>query len=580
MRGDFAADRRLILLSLIAVPIGVICSFVALGLTKLISLFTNIFYFQTFSFAPHSPSESSLGIWSIAIPVIGSLIIGLMAKFGSEKIRGHGIPEALEVILFGRSIMQIKVAILKPISSAISIGSGGPFGAEGPIIMTGGAFGSIIAQTFSLSAAERKTLLVAGAAAGMAAIFSTPIAAVFLAVELLLFELRPRSLVPVAIASVIAATMRPYLLGDGPLFPVTAHGALSPEVLLAALPLGMIAGVFSAIVSKSLYKLEDLFSELPIHWMWWPALGGLVVGIGGYFKPQVLGVGYDLIGNFLQGDVAQSDAGSLLVMKGLVWVFALASGTSGGVLAPLLIMGCALGSISSHFLPVAAVGVWPMLAMAAVMGGMMHAPLTAVIFALELTHDIHALPGLLVAAIGSYAVTVFVMKRSILTEKIARRGFDIFREYAVDPLERLRVEEAMTKDVKTIHFEETLSEITKKYFGSSDKHRGFPIVSTHNELLGMMTSADLLRASADKKIAKDLITRSPVTIHSGQSCTKAAEKMAEQDVGRLVVVHPSKPTTIIGIITRSDLLKARHRAVNEELHQEKILLHGRKTPKT
>jgi H+/Cl- antiporter ClcA len=276
-----------------------------------------------------------LAPWTIAIPVVGSLIIGLMARFGSEKIRGHGIPEAIEAILIGRSQIEPKVALLKPLSSAISIGTGGPFGAEGPIIMTGGALGSLFAQLFKLSSAERKTLLVAGAAAGMTAVFGTPIAAVLLAVELQLFEWKPRSFIPVGIAAIVAAAWRPWLLGVGPLFPYTGVPVMEWWGLGLCAVVGVTAGLQSALMTVCLYGVEDLFRKLPIHWMWWPALGGLVVGVGGYLDPAVLSVGYDNIRDLLNGTMDMHAAASLLIGKATVWIVALSSGTSGGVLAPL-----------------------------------------------------------------------------------------------------------------------------------------------------------------------------------------------------------------------------------------------------
>ena len=400
VRGDFAANQRLILIATISVFIGAVCAFVAVLLLAMIRFFTNLFYFHQLSLIPRSPSGSPLGLLMILVPVLGGIIIGLMARYGSERIRGHGIPEALEAILFGKSIMSPKVAILKPLSSAISIGSGGPFGAEGPIIMTGGAFGSIIAQGFHLTAAERKTLLVAGAAAGMSATFASPMAAVLLAVELLLFEWKPRSLVPVALASAMAAALRSHLLGAGPLFPIPAHAAVEWPSLIAAAVVGLAAGAFSWLLSTSLYKLEDLFEHIPVHWMWRPAIGGLVVGIGGYFQPRALGVGYDVIGDLLQGHLVASFVLGLVAVKCVIWMVSLASGTSGGVLAPLLIMGCSLGALESHLLPAGSHSLWPLVSMAAVLGGMMRAPFTAVIFALELTHDIDALPPLLIASIA------------------------------------------------------------------------------------------------------------------------------------------------------------------------------------
>jgi H+/Cl- antiporter ClcA/CBS domain-containing protein len=565
-RGDFSADQRLLQLSAISIVIGAAGAVVAVVLLKLIAWFTNLFFYLQFSLTPRSPAGSPLGLWMIVVPVIGGLIIGLMARYGSEKIRGHGIPEALEAILFGKSLMSLKVAILKPLSSAISIGSGGPFGAEGPIIMTGGAIGSLVAQRFHLSSAERKTLLVAGAAAGMSATFAAPIAAVLLAVELLLFEWKPRSLIPVALASAVAAAMRVHLLGAGPLFPVPAHGIVEWPGLLAAVVVGLAAGAFSSGLSTVLYALEDGFEHLPLHWMWRPALGGLIVGIGGYFQPRTLGVGYDVIGDLLLGHLAVSIVLALLLVKCGIWLVSLASGTSGGVLAPLLIMGCGLGAVEAILLPSSgSASLWPLVSMAAVLGGMMRAPFTAVIFALELTHDMESLPPLLIAAVIAYGFTVLVMKRSILTEKVARRGYDIFREYTVDPLETYRVSEAMTESVLTIPESFPASEIYERYFSTSQKHRGFPVVDENEKLLGILTISDVMGMSLSEPdaslTARDLIRLDPIVAHPEETCREAAERMAESEIGRLPVLSGGK---LVGIITRSDLLKPRLLRFEEE----------------
>jgi H+/Cl- antiporter ClcA/CBS domain-containing protein len=574
-RGDFATDRRVLLLAAIAVGIGAVCSVIAVGLLSAISFFTNLFYFHRLSFDAVSPAESHLGLWAIVVPVVGGLIIGLMARYGTEKIRGHGIPEALEAILFGKSIMSPKVAVLKPLSSAISIGSGGPFGAEGPIIMTGGAIGSIIAQGLYLTAAERKTLLVAGAAAGMSATFASPIAAVLLSVELLLFEWKPRSLVPVALASAVAAAIRPHLLGAGPLFPIPVHDVLGWPGLLAAAGVGLIAGVFSSGLSATLYKIEDLFEHLPVHWMWRPAIGGLIVGIGGYFQPRALGVGYDVIGDILQGHLAISLIVGLILAKCVMWIVALASGTSGGVLAPLLMMGCALGAVESHFLPGGRSAIWPLISMAATLGGMMRAPFTAVIFALELTGDVRSLPPLLIAAVVAYAFTVLVMKRSILTEKVARRGYDVFREYSVDPLESFRVSEAMTAAVMCIPASMTAHEVALRYFTGPHRHRGYPVVGANGALIGVLTSADILGESGleavDTLTAADLVRTETVVAYAQETCREAAERMATAGVGRLPIVDPGGGRKVIGILTRSDLLKPRLKRFEEERKYERYI---------
>jgi CIC family chloride channel protein len=343
---DFSTNRRVLLLSAMSLAIGAFSALVAYVLIWLIAAITNLAFYHRFSAAPALPQGNHLGYWVVVVPVVGALIIGLMARFGSEKIRGHGIPEALEAILLGRSRISPKVAILKPLSSAISIGTGGPFGAEGPIIMTGGAFGSIFAQLFYLSAAERKTLLVAGAAAGMSAVFATPVAAVLLAVELLLFEWKPRSFIPVAVASIIASVLRIPLLGAGPIFPVVPHAPSSGVELAFAAVIGILAGFGSGLLTMLVYAFEDLFQKLPFHWMWWPAIGAVFVGVGGLIEPRVLGVGYDTIHSLLRGELVGAAIIGLLAAKALVWSIALGSGTSGGVLAPLLIMGGALGAFT------------------------------------------------------------------------------------------------------------------------------------------------------------------------------------------------------------------------------------------
>lgn len=572
LRGDFSANRRLIFLSVIACAIGAFCAVIAVTLLSLINFFTNLFYFQQFSLSSVTPAQNHMGYLVIFMPVLGGLIIGLMAKFGSEKIRGHGIPEALEAILYGKSIIQPKVALLKPLSSAISIGSGGPFGAEGPIIMTGGAFGSIIAQRFCISAAERKTLLVAGAAAGMSATFGSPVAAVLLAVELLLFEWKPRSLVPVSIASVVAAGIRPYFFGTAPLFALSLPENIgSPNLLWAAI-LGIVAGLFATALSSSLYKVEDFFHRLPIHWMWWPAIGGLIVGLGGLIRPQALGVGYDVIGELVRGDILPIAAMSLVAVKATIWIFSLASGTSGGVLAPLLMMGASLGLLSAGIIP-GHHPLWPLIGMAAVLGGMMRAPFTAVVFAIELTHNISGLTALLVASIFAYAVTVLIMKRSILTEKIARRGLDIFREYGVDPLEKIQVKAIMTSEIVSIPQNISIEKVLLDFFSGTTKHRGYPVVDENQKLVGVLTSSDLLKIytkeATESLEAIDLIKRPAITISPYDSCRLAAELMARHQIGRLPVIdHTMK---MVGIITRSDLLKPRLLHFDEEMRFEQIV---------
>ncbi|RQO36336.1 chloride channel protein [Herminiimonas sp. KBW02] len=570
---DFSLDKRILLLCAIAVVIGAISTVAAYVLLNSIHFFTNLFFFQTFSFEDRSPANHTLGAWVIALPVIGGLIAGLIARYGSEKVRGHGIPEAIEAILFRKSQMSPKVAVLKPLTSGIVIGSGGPFGAEGPIIMTGGAIGSLIAQNFSISAAERKTLLVAGATAGMTAVFGTPVAAVLLAVELLLFEWRPRSLLPVILACAVAAFCRPLLLDSGPLFPL--HTApVGMAAFAICIVAGLLSGMLSASMSLALYRVEDWFGKLPVHWMWWPAIGGLVVGIGGYFQPRALGVGYDVISDLLNNHIALSVALSLLLVKAVIWVVALGSGTSGGVLAPLLMLGAGLGAVIAYFFPGSDPTLWPLVCMAAVLAGVLGAPLTAAIFALGLTGDFNALLPLLLATGVSYGFTVLLMKRSIMTEKIARRGLHIYREYSVDPQERAFVSEVMTKDAVSIAAHLTLHEAAQQYFGSEQKHRSFPVVDTHGTLLGMLERDNLLHHIAlhggDQQLAAILDTGHASLALPTETCQVVGRRMAIQHAERLPVVADKESRRLLGIISRSDLLKPAHTVFHEEHVRERL----------
>ena len=574
---DFTAAPRLLVISALALAIGIVSAYVAQALLTLIGMFTNLFFFQRFSTALITPEGHALGAWVIVVPVAGALVIGVMARYGSERIRGHGIPEAIEAILINGSRIDPKVALLKPLSSAISIGSGGPFGAEGPIIMTGGAVGSLIAQLFHLTSAERKTLLVAGAAAGMSATFATPVAALLLAVELLLFEWKPRSLIPVALASATAAAMRVYIIGFGPLFPVPAHPAfIGPRGLLGCALAGLLAGALSAVLTQAVYAAEDAFQRVPIHWMWWPAIGGFVIGVGGWLFPQALGVGYDVIGDLLRGDVGGRVILGILIVKSVIWSLSLGSGTSGGVLAPLLMMGGALGGVEAWFLPAEGIGFWPLVSMGAILGGTMRSPLTGVVFALELTHDFDMALPLLVAVTVAHGFTVLTLRRSILTEKIARRGYHLSREYAVDPLEILFVREVMRTSVAALAADAPYDTLRHSLHGESSRGRQrlYPVVGHDDTLVGVVTRGDL-QAVADapdagaKPLAAILKTQ-PVVAYPDESLRMIVYRMAETGLTRFPVVHRAH-RRVIGMISLTDLLKARALNLNAEQRRERVL---------
>ncbi|MHB8597463.1 MAG: chloride channel protein [Ktedonobacteraceae bacterium] len=585
--GDFTTTPRTIIISLFAIFIGAVGAFIALILLRLIGLFTNLLFFQRWNFALVSPAGNKLGVFEIFVPVIGALIIGLMARYGSERIRGHGIPEAIESILINGSKIEPKVAILKPISSAISIGSGGPFGAEGPIIMTGGAFGSMIAQFFHFTSAERKTLLVAGAAAGMSATFAAPVASVLLAVELLLFEWKPRSLIPVALASATAAVLRRYIIGIGPLFPTPPHPVfIGPEAILGCVLVGILAGALSALLTIMVYASEDAFRLLPIHWMWWPAIGGLVIGIGGLIFPQALGVGYDTIGSMLNGTATMQVIIGVLIVKSIIWSVSLGSGTSGGVLAPLLMMGGALGGILSLFLPYEGPGFWPLISMAAILGGTMRSPFTGIIFALELTHDVNSLLPLLIATVIAHGFTVLVMRRSILTEKVSRRGYHLTREYAIDPLEILFVREVMRTKVVALSDTFSLKDLARslrRIPGNPEPgnqvQRLYPVVDNDNRLRGIVTRNELntLIAQDQQDGANEhyelatLLKQNPIVAYPDEPLRGVIYRMADTGFTRFPVVESADSPKLVGMISLTDLLTAMNRSLAEERKRERVL---------
>jgi CIC family chloride channel protein len=575
--GDFSATARLIPISLVAIGIGALGAGVAFVLIRLIGFFTNLFFYSRLSTSFVSPANHTLGWFAVFVPIAGAVVIGLMARYGSERIRGHGIPEALEAILTRGSRVEPKVALLKPISAAISIGSGGPFGAEGPIIMTGGAFGSMIAQFFELSAAERKTLLVAGAAAGMSATFAAPVASVLLAVELLLFELKPRSFIPVALASATAELCRVHLLGTGPIFSVPNHAsAFGPAALGGSAAMGLLAGALAYLMTLSVYASEDLFKKLPIHWMWWPAIGGVVVGIGGLVCPAALGVGYDTIEALLRGALPRNETLLLVAVKWTIWAIFLGSGTSGGVLAPLLMIGAALGQLASPFLPNEGIGFWPLIATGAVLGGTMRSPLTGMVFAIELTGDHGATLPLLVACTVAFGFTVLTMRRSILTEKVARRGFHVTREYAIDPLDVLFVGDVMDTAMVGLQQRASLPEVERAVAATAGELPSlYPIVE-QDRLVGVVSRRSLQtwlsdRAADRPRFFHEVIKTDVVTAFVDEPLGSVVRRMAETGRTLLPVIARNDTARLLGVVTLKHALKARRRHAEEEQRRERIL---------
>jgi len=576
------AQFRLLLLSFLAAAIGILAGVIAYILYNLIALFTNLVFFHQFSFHFQSPMTHHLGAWVILMPVIGGLIVGVMAKYGTRKIRGHGIPEAMEAVLVSRSKIEPKVAILKPISAAIAIGTGGPFGAEGPIIQTGGAVGSLIGQIIHTTAVERKVLLACGAAAGMAATFSTPIAAVILAIELLLFEFKSRSFIPLVIATTLATTMHTALMGRGPMFNVAAVDFGIPNALPYYLVLGVVCGVAAVLFSRALYWVEDQFEKLPIDDMWWPAIGALGLGIIGYFVPRVLGVGYDTITDILNNHLALKVLLLVLVFKALALLVSLGSGTSGGLLAPMFMSSAALGGVfamaMNRWIPSTASSVYPgafaLVAMGAVFGAASRATFTFIIFAFEITGDYNAVLPLMLVSVIADAIALWANRDSIMTEKLARRGLRIHTDYEPDVFQQVSVRECMAPPPPSISPDMPIAQLATGIAHREPQftaRQSLPVVE-NGKLIGMMTRSDLLTALEQPEGAimrvGDVCSRDLVVTYPDEVLYEAVERMLQNKVGRLPVVDRDDPTKLVGYLGRAEVLGARLRRIEEERVRE------------
>jgi CIC family chloride channel protein len=550
-------DRRDAVVAGYAVSLGCAAYGVAELLVRAIALVTNLAFYQRVSVAPVSPAGNTLGPYVVAVPVIGAILVGLMARFGSRAIRGHGIPEAMEQILTNESRIPLRMTFLKPASAAIAIGSGGPFGAEGPIIATGGALGSVLGQIVHTSASERKTLLAAGAAAGMAAIFGTPIAAVLIAIELLLFEYRARSVVPVALAAAAAGGLRVIFHGGDPVFAMPALGAPNTETAIVATVVGAVVGISSTWVTRIVYWIEDKFEELPIHWMWWPAIGAVAVGVIGIWQPRTLGVGYDNIEGALSGSFTASALIALVVAKFVSWAIALGSGTSGGTLAPLMTFGAGTGWVIAHALAVYVfpdAGIDPRVAalvgMTAMFAGASRALMASITFALESTQQIHVVVPIVAGVSVAYFASCVMMRTTIMTEKLVRRGVSVAGEYDVDPLAHVLVGTIATRKLKTVDADRTVGEVV----ATLDRHQAYP-VTRGDHLVGVITVRALMAAATTARI-DTLIARPPVTVYLHETARAAVDRLAKEGVGRLVVVDDDAPDQPVGIVTRSDIVAA------------------------
>jgi CIC family chloride channel protein len=558
-------DGRTVLVAALAIAIGAGAGLVAQLLGALIALITNIAFFHELSLAPRSPAAAHVGAWVLVIPVIGALIIGVMARYGSAAIRGHGIPEVMERMLYGESRIPARIMVLKPLSAAVAIGTGGPFGAEGPIIATGGALGSLVGQVLHVSPDERKILLAAGAAAGMSATFGSPLSAVLLAVELLLFEYRARSLIPVALASVTAMAVRIAFRGTGTDFGIQPFDAPHGEALLFYTLIGAAVGLVSVGVIRSTYAIEDLFERLPIHWAWWPAIGAIFVGLIGYVQPRVLGIGYQNISGIINGEMVGWGLAVFVVAKFVAWAIYLGSGTSGGTLAPMFTIGGGIGYLLGGWalalVPGASVDprIAALVGMTAIFAGASHALLAAIVFTFEITRQPLGVLPLLAGGTAAYFVSLLLSRNSIMTEKLARRGATVRVEYTADYLAQQLVRDVEYGEVVALRAGDTLHQV-REWLGShapGSSHQGFPVLDPMGQLIGVLTRRDLIGSTEDGMVALSaLVVRPPVVVFTDNSLRDAADQMVREGVGRLPVVERAAPRTVVGMLSRSDLLTA------------------------
>jgi CIC family chloride channel protein len=576
------APFRIVLMSFLAAAVGLVAGLVAYVLYKLIGLFTNLFFFHQWSATFRSVGGHHLGYWVIGVPVVGGVIVGIMAKYGTSKIKGHGIPEAMEAVLVNRSRIEPKVALLKPISAAIAIGTGGPFGAEGPIIQTGGALGSLVGQALHTTAVERKVLLACGAAAGMSATFNTPIAGVILAIELLLFEFKSRSFIPLVIASTLATAVHMLLLGPGPMFQVGSVDFAIPRALPFYLVLGPLCGLAAVALSKALYWVEDTFEKLPIDELWWPAIGALGLGIIGFFVPRVLGVGYDTIGDILNGNLAWKLLLVVMLAKFAALVISLGSGTSGGLLAPTFMWSAAMGGlfamIGNHVFPSAHLspGAFALVAMGAVFGAASRATFSFIIFAFEITRDYNSvLPLMLVAVIADGIAMLCMPRSSIMTEKLARRGLRVHQDYEADVLSQVLVAETMERDAPVIPAGTKVGEVADRiarHDPAVARYEAMLITNQDGKLAGIVTRGDILQALDKDPTGAITVEQAGstklVVTYADELMSDAAAKLLRYQIGRLPVVDRSDERKIVGYLNRSAILSARMRRLHDEHYRE------------
>jgi H+/Cl- antiporter ClcA len=557
--------------SALALVVGFIGGLVAQGLLELIYLFTNISFYGKWSFAITYPVHHHLGAWVILIPPIGGLLVGIMVYYWEPTLKGHGIPEAMEAVLVGKSLVRMRVGILKPLATAFAIGTGGPFGAEGPIIQTGAAFGSIFAQLTKLTPYQRRVLLASGAAAGMAATFVAPFAGILVAIELLLFEFRARSFIPVAVSSVMATAVAVHFRGWAPLFPTPAFSLKSMQELWLFGLMGLIMGLIAIAMIRVLFWLEDLFDNhfpLKPRLIWAPAFGALLLGVIGYFYPQVFGTGYDTIRDMLNDRLSTGTLLGISLAKFWALVISLGSGTTGGVFAPSLIVGGGIGAVYAqawrHFFPhfVSDPAFYALVAMAAVFGGIARAPFTSIVFLFELSRNPNALLPLVVCCVVSDGFVRLFSAESIMTGKLIKRGLIVRQDYSVPVFMRARIEQVMGKNFTVVRPDDEVRAVVREL--TPEATGVIPVVEKDGRLIGIIEAHDLLKGVDSNLKIQDIVRQDYVLARPGQTVDEVTREMVLHNAENVVVVEDDKVTPI-GVASAADILRLRRWIVEEEI---------------
>ncbi|MGO8788811.1 MAG: chloride channel protein [Terriglobia bacterium] len=565
-----ALDPSILTTSAFALLVGFIGGLVAQGLLELIYLFTNIFFYGKWSFTMTFPVHNHLGVWVILIPPIGALLVGIMIHYWEPTLKGHGIPEAMEAVLIGEGKVRMRVGILKPLATAFAIGTGGPFGAEGPIIQTGAAFGSIFAQLTRLTPYQRRVLLASGAAAGMAATFVAPLAGILVAIELLLFEFRARSFIPVTISSAVATAVAVHFRGWAPLFPTPAFSLVSMQELWLFALMGILMGVIALAMIRALFFLEDAFDRFPLKpvAIWAPVTGGLLLGLIGYFYPQVFGTGYDTIRDMLNDRLGTHALLGISAAKFAALVLSLGSGTTGGVFAPSLIVGGGVGAVYAqvwhHFLPhfVSDPAFYALVAMAAVFGGIARAPFTSIIFLFELSRNPNALLPLMVCCMVSDGFVRLFSAESIMTGKLIKRGLIVRQDYTVPMLMRWRIDKAMRTNHTVINADDNVQAIAPEV--SSEPTGVIPVVNAEGSLAGIVSAHDLLKGFESNPKVRDIMRQDYVVARVGETIDDVTRDMVTHDVENIVVVEGHGATKPVGVARAADILRLRRWMIDEE----------------